>query len=289
MVFSIAGRTMQISLITIISYVLLTILLLSVSFPLVWIVGQSFTEESRILKWPIVLIPSNPTIQHYKDLFVERPGRPELPILRWLFNSIFVTTVATGGVLIVTSMAAYSFARLKYRGNTALFMLFGSSMLIPGVMLLIPTFMLMRDFGWIDTHHALIWPPMAGFFGVFFLRQFFMSIPQELTEAAVIDGASQFGIYWRIILPLSGSAMATLGIFTFLAIWNDFTWPLIVLNSNEMRTLPVGLAIFNGEYWSEQGIIMAGAVLTSLPVLLVYVIFQRHITRAVLTTGFGGR
>jgi multiple sugar transport system permease protein len=168
-------------------------------------------------------------------------------------------------------------------------MLFGSSMLIPGVMLLIPTFMLMRNFGWIDTHNALIWPPMAGFFGVFFLRQFFMSIPQELTEAAVIDGASQFGIYWRIILPLSGSAMATLGIFTFLHIWNDFTWPLIVLNSNEMRTLPVGLAIFNGEYWSEQGIIMAGAVLTSLPVLIMYFIFQRHITRAVLTTGFGGR
>ena len=168
-------------------------------------------------------------------------------------------------------------------------MVMGSALLIPGVLLLIPNFMLMRSLGWIDTYHALIWPPLAGFFSVFFLRQFFMSIPGELAEAGIIDGCSPFGVYWRIILPLAKPAMATLGIFTFLAVWNDFTWPLIVLNSNEMRTLPVGLAIFNGEYWSEQGIIMAGAVLTSAPVLLVYVIFQRQITKAVLVTGFGGR
>jgi multiple sugar transport system permease protein len=206
-----------------------------------------------------------------------------------MFNSVFVTSVGTLGALVVASMAAYAFARIEFPGRDLLFMVFGASLLVPGILLLIPNFMLMRSLGWIDTYHALIWPGFAGFFGVFFLRQFFMSIPHELTEAAIIDGCSPFGIYWRVILPLAKPAMATLGIFSFLGIWNDFVWPLIVLNSNEMRTLPVGLAIFNGEYWSEQGIIMAGAVLTSIPVMLVYVIFQRQITKAVLVTGFGGR
>ena len=138
-------------------------------------------------------------------------------------------------------MAGYAFARLRFPGKQLLFFGLGASFLVPGVMLLIPSFMLMRGLGWIDTHHALIWPPLAGFFGVFFMRQFFLAIPSELAEAAVIDGASAFGIYWRVFLPLSRPAVATLGIFTFLFIWNDFTWPLVVLNSDEMRTLPVGL------------------------------------------------
>jgi multiple sugar transport system permease protein len=270
-------------------YVFLTILLVSVLFPMIWIVGQSFMPESQILKWPVHLIPKTPTLENYTDLFVPREGRPELPIARWMFNSVFVTSVGTLGALVVASMAAYAFARIEFPGRDLLFMVFGASLLVPGILLLIPNFMLMRSLGWIDTYHALIWPGFAGFFGVFFLRQFFMSIPHELTEAAIIDGCSPFGIYWRVILPLAKPAMATLGIFSFLGIWNDFVWPLIVLNSNEMRTLPVGLAIFNGEYWSEQGIIMAGAVLTSIPVMLVYVIFQRQITKAVLVTGFGGR
>ena len=143
-------------------------------------------------------------------------------------------------------MAGYAFARLRFPGKQLLFFGLGASFLVPGVMLLIPSFMLMRALGWIDTHHALIWPPLAGFFGVFFMRQFFLAIPSELAEAAVIDGASAFGIYWRVFLPLSRPAVATLGIFTFLFIWNDFTWPLVVLNSDEMRTLPVGLGGFHG-------------------------------------------
>jgi multiple sugar transport system permease protein len=274
---------------TIISYLFLTLVLLAILFPIVWIVSQSFTKESEILQWPIRLIPESPTFQHYKDLFIARPGRPELPILRWMFNSLFVTGVATLGVLFISSLAAYAFSRLTFPGRDLLFMVMGATLLIPSTLLLIPSFMLIRSFGWLDTYHALIWPQLAGFFGVFLLRQFFMSIPKELEEAAIIDGCSFFGIYWRIVLPLAKPALATLGIFTFLQVYNDFVWPLIVLNNNEMRTLPIGLAIFNGEYWSEQGIIMAGVVLTSAPVLIVYLVFQRQITKAVLTAGFGGR
>lgn len=274
---------------TIISYLLLTLVLVAILFPILWIVSQSFTKESEILQWPIRLIPESPTLQHYKDLFIARPGRPELPIVRWMLNSLFVTGAATLGVLFVSSLAAYAFARLTFRGRDLIFMIMGASLLIPSTLLLIPSFMLIRSFGWLDTYHALIWPQLAGFFGVFLLRQFFMSIPKELEEAAIIDGCSFFGIYWRIVLPLAKPALSTLGIFTFLQVYNDFVWPLIVLNSNEMRTLPIGLAIFNGEYWSEQGIIMAGVVLTSAPVLIVYLIFQQQITKAVLTAGFGGR
>ena len=243
------------------TYLFLTILLLIVLFPVVWVVGQSFMHEEQILKWPVQLIPTEPTLENFIELFVLRLSRQELSVVRWIFNSLYVTTLSTAGVLLVTSMAGYAFARLRFPGKTVLFFGLGASFLVPGVMLLIPSFMLMRLLGWIDTHHALIWPPLAGFFGVFFMRQFFLAIPSELAEAAVIDGASAFGIYWRVMLPLSRPAVATLGIFTFLFIWNDFTWPLIVLNSNEMRTLPIGLVIFVGEYWSEQGIVMAGAVL----------------------------
>ena len=271
------------------TYLFLTILLLIVLFPVVWVVGQSFMHEEQILKWPVQLIPTEPTLENFIELFVLRLSRQELSVVRWIFNSLYVTTLSTAGVLLVTSMAGYAFARLRFPGKTVLFFGLGASFLVPGVMLLIPSFMLMRLLGWIDTHHALIWPPLAGFFGVFFMRQFFLAIPSELAEAAVIDGASAFGIYWRVMLPLSRPALATLAIFTFLFIWNDFTWPLIVLNSNEMRTLPIGLVIFVGEYWSEQGIVMAGAVLTSAPVLLVYIIFQRQVTRAVMATGFGVR
>ena len=271
------------------AYAFLTLLLLIVLFPTVWVIGQSFMQEDQILKWPVQIIPSEPTLDNYTEIFNTQLGRQELSLFRWLFNSLYVTSASTVGVLLVTSMAGYAFARLRFPGKNLLFFGLGASFLVPGVMLLIPSFMLMRALGWIDTHHALIWPPLAGFFGVFFMRQFFLAIPSELAEAAVIDGASAFGIYWRVFLPLSRPAVATLGIFTFLFIWNDFTWPLVVLNSDEMRTLPVGLVIFYGEYWSYQGIVMAGAVVSSAPVLLVYIIFQRQITRAVMATGFGGR
>jgi len=274
---------------TIVSYLFLGLLAFLVLFPVIWIVAQSMMTESQIYRWPITFVPAPLTFDNYVDLFVKRPSRPELPIARWLFNSILVATSVTTLILTVTSTAAYAFARFDFPGNKFLFYCFGASMLIPSQITLIPTFLIVRAFGWVDSYHALIWPPLAGFFGVFFLRQFFSTIPRDFEDAAIIDGCSPLGVFRHVILPLSSSALVTLGIFTYLASWNDFVWTLIVLNSNEMRTLTVGLTIFNGEYWSEQGIIMAGAVFTSLPVVIVFLILQKRISESMLLAGLGGR
>ncbi|MBV7334430.1 carbohydrate ABC transporter permease [Chloroflexi bacterium TSY] len=273
----------------ILTYLFLIGLTIFVAAPAVWIIGQSFMQEGQILKWPPTFIPSPPTMANYLDLFIPHADRPELPIVRWLINSLFVATSTTVLVVMVASLAAYAFARMEFPGRDWLFLIFGASLLIPREVTLIPTFLIVYAFGWIDTYHALIWPAPAGFFAVFFLRQFFLTIPREMEEAAIIDGCSKLGVYRHIILPLSASAVVTLAIFEFLWNYNSFTWPLIVLNSNEMRTLPVGLTIFNSEYWSEQGMIMAGAVFTSLPIVIFYLLVQRRITESLLTTGLAGR
>ena len=271
------------------SYSFLLLLAFLVLFPVVWIIAQSFMEEGQIYRWPITFIPAPATLHNYTNLFIYRPDRPELPIARWLFNSMFVASTVTLFVLTVASLAAYAFARFQFPGRNFFFYLFGASMLIPSQVTFIPSFLIVRAFGWIDTYHALIWPPIAGFFGVFFLRQFFSTIPRDFEDAAIIDGCSRLGVFRHVILPLSASALVTLGIFTFLGAWNDFVWTLIVLNSNEMRTLTVGLTIFNGEYWSEQGVIMAGAVFTSIPVIIVFLFLQKRISESVLLAGMGGR
>jgi multiple sugar transport system permease protein len=286
---TIGSRQIRLTWGRVLTYLLLIGLTVLVAAPAVWIVVQSFMVEAQILKWPIRFIPNPPTLDNYSGLFIPRADRPELPIVRWLLNSSLVAVVGTVLTLMVASLAAYPFARMTFPGQNLLFLIFGASLLIPGQVTFIPTFLIVRSFGWIDTYHALIWPYLSGFFAVFFLRQFFMTIPTEMEEAAIIDGCSRFGVYWHVILPLSGSAMVTLAIFTFLGFWNDFVWPLIVLNSNEMRTLTVGLTIFNGEYWSEQGVIMAGAVFTSAPVVLVYILLQRRITESMLLSGLAGR
>jgi multiple sugar transport system permease protein len=273
----------------ILTYLFLIVLTTMVAAPSVWVVAQSFMYDAQIIKYPPQFIPHPPTLVNFRDLFVPHTDRPELPIARWLFNSVFVSTSTTILVLLVASLAAYAFARMEFPGRDLLFNLFGASMLIPGQVTLISTYLIIRSFHWIDTYHALIWPAAAGFFAVFFLRQFFMTLPVEMEEAAIIDGCSRLAVYWHIILPLSGSAVVTLAIFSFLGSWNSFTWPLIVLNSNEMRTLPVGLTIFNGEYWSEQGMIMAGTVFTSAPVVIAYLLLQRRITESMLLSGLAGR
>ena len=199
-----------------------------------------------------------------------------------------MTAGTTCLVFITSILAAYAFARLRFPGREIIFYAALVTMMIPGQVTLIPIFLLMRDLKFLDTYHALIWPAGANVFGVFMLRQFFLTIPGELEEAAILDGASWFGVYRRIVLPLSTSALVALGIFTFLGSWNNLFWPLIVLNRLEMRTLPVGLTILVSEYGNERALGMAGAVVSFVPVLIVYAIFQRRIIQGVALTGFGG-
>jgi multiple sugar transport system permease protein len=255
-----------------------------VIFPFMWAISQSLTPNTEIWVWPPRFIPQNPTLENYQILFT----RQDLQIARWFLNSLFVSITTTVLVLFVTSLAAYSFARLRFPGRDLIFYIMLVTMMIPIQVTLIPVFLMIRDLGFLDTYHALIWPALANVFGVFLLRQFFMSIPRELEEAAVMDGASRFFIYWRVILPISTSALTALAIFVFLGSWNDLFWPLIVLNRLEMRTLPVGLSVLADSYGREQALVQAGAVFAVLPVLFVYAFLQRRILKGITFTGMGG-
>lgn len=267
-------------IIPIIAYVIAAIMVL----PIFWMITQSLTPEKDIYVWPLRLWPENPTLENYQTLF----NRQDVPMARWYFNSFFVAFATTGLVLLVASLAAYAYARLQFPGRDKIFYALLATLMIPGAAGFIPVFIMLRELGWLDTYMALTVPHASSVFAVFFLRQFFQTIPKELEEAAVLDGCSRLGVYWRIVLPLSGSALAALAIFTFLGNWNDFFGPFVFTNNLDMRTLPVGLTILNGAYWSERGLIMAGATISAIPVLIVYAIFQNYIIKGISLTGLKG-
>lgn len=262
-------------------FIFLLIMAVLIGFPLYWMFVVSITPPADVFKWPLQFWPDMPTLENYRELFT----RQDLMLGRWFLNSLIVSTCVTALVLFVASLTAYAFARLEFPGRNLIFVGLMFAMMIPGQVTLIPVYLLIRQLGWLDSYHALIWPAAANVFGVFLLRQFFMGIPKELEEAATIDGAGRFRIYWQIILPLAKSALIALGIFVFLGSWNDLFWPLIVLNRLEMRTLPVGLTVLQGTYTQERGLVLAGAALASIPVLIFYAIFQRRILKGVALTG----
>ncbi len=267
-------------------YVFLLVLSAFVLFPLVIAVSQSFMTNQEVNRWPPRVIPVEPTIESYRLVLTQQDVRLDL----WLRNSVVAATGYTIAVLLICSPAAYAFARLNFPGNKPLFAFLLATIMIPGQVTLIPNYLLMRDLKWLDTFNALIFPGAANVFGVFLLRQFFMQVPRELEEAAVLDGAGYFGRFWHVILPLSTNALTALGIFVFLGHFNDLFWPIIVTSSLQTRTLPVGLSIIQSSYAGQyRPMILAGAVLSTLPVLIVYSIFQRRIIQGVTLTGMGGR
>jgi multiple sugar transport system permease protein len=253
--------------------------------PIAYMLSQAFTPEQDTMVWPIEWIPRRPTVENFVRILQD----PSLPVLRWFGNSMLVATSVTVLVLFMSSLAGYAYARLEFPGRDVIFFVLLTSLMIPGAVTLIPVFLLLRDLKMLDSYHAVIWPAGAGVFGVFLLRQQFLSIPKELEEAAVVDGASRFRIYWQICLPLVRSAMVALGIFTFLGSWNDLFWPLIVLSDRINLTLPVGLAVLGQGNYVQRGLTMAAAVIASAPPLILYAIFQRRIIAGVATTGLAGR
>jgi multiple sugar transport system permease protein len=259
-----------------------------VLIPFLWAVSQSFTPESEIFSGTVHVVPAHPTLDNYVTLFFRES---DVQIPRWFLNSVFVSTAVTFLTLLVDSMAAFALARLRFPGRDILFFVFISTMLIPSQVTFVPVYVEMQKLGFLDTYNSLIWPYLAGAFGVFLLRQFFQTVPQELEEAAIMDGARTFTIYWRIILPLTKSALTAVGILTFTAVWNDLFWPLVTITSDSLRTLPVGLTILNGEYGGTPGpaLIMASACVAFFPVLVVYTIFQRSIVEGISLTGLAGR
>lgn len=212
-----------------------------------------------------------------------------VPFGRYYLNSTLVSVTATLGQILISSLAAFAFARLRFRGRDTIFMLYLATLMIPFPVTLIPNFILMNRLDWYDKYQALIVPALFSVFSTFLLRQYYRGLPLELDEAARLDGASSFRVWWQIILPLSGPVLAALAIFVFQGVWNDFLWPLVVTNSETMRTIPVGLSTFVGQYSTAWGLLMAGSVIALLPVLVIYILAQKWFVQGITLSGMGGR
>jgi len=247
--------------------------------PYVWMLVTSFKPQAEIQSYPPSFIVKNPTIEPYRDLFTL------IPMARYLFNSIFVATAVTLGNLFFCSLAGYAFAKHRFFGRDKLFFLIIASLMLPWQVNLIPGFVLIKKFGWLNSYNALIIPKLAGAFGIFLCRQFIISVPSDLIDAAKIDGCGEFKIYRLIILPLIKPVLATLAIFTFMQQWCDFIWPLIVIHSSDMRTVPLALSVLSGQFSTNFGMVMAGAVVATLPMLVVFIAFQKYFMKGIAMTG----
>ena len=266
----------------ILAHVLIYVLAGLTVIPFIWMVLTSFKPLGEIFRIPPTWVPENFTFDNYTRAFTAAPFG------RFYFNSLFVAAAVTVGQLITCSLAAYAFARMRFKGRDIIFYIFLGTMMVPVHVTMIPGFMILHWLGWIDSYAAMIVPGLASAFGTFLLRQFFMTIPVELEEAAFIDGCTRWGVLWRIILPLARPALATLAIFTFMAVFNDFIWPLIVLNSEDMYTVQLGLAIFRDRYSTEWGNLMAGSVVATLPILLVFFFAQKYFIKGITLSGLKG-
>lgn len=246
-------------------------------FPFLWMLATSFKQGAEV--FGINLIPKDPTWKNYAYLI------ENTDYLRWYLNSAVVAVVVTASELFFDSMAGYALAKLKFPGRSLIFLVILSTLMIPTEMLIIPWYMMFTQVGWIDTFLGIMVPGLISAFGVFLMTQFMSGIPGDLLDAARIDGLNEFGVWWHVALHLVKPALAALAILVFLGNWNAFLWPVIVIESSLMRTLPVGIALFSGEAGSEWQLIMAAASLAVIPVLIVFVFFQRQIVQGIALTG----
>lgn len=247
--------------------------------PLVWMVSASLMPRGEASTFPPSFIPTRLTLEHYVELFT-RAG-----LARYLFNSAFLSVTVTLISLIINSMAGYAFAKYRFKGKDTLFKVLISSMVIPAQVTMLPLFLMLNKMGFINTYMGVIIPGMASIFGIFLIRQFAMSIPDSLIEAARIDGAGDFKIYLSIILPLCKPILITLAIFTFMGTWNDFLWPLIVMTDDSMYTLPVALANLSLEHVQDTELMMAGSVMTIAPVLILFAAVQKYYISGIMAGG----
>lgn len=265
----------------IICYIMLIFVAISMLYPFFAMINLSFVPNGEIFNQGEKLFYSPLSLENYSSVFTK------IPLWKYFINSLFVAVVTTAGQVIIASLAGYAFARLNFKYKNILFLLVLITMLVPPQVNIIPLFFLMRQFHWINTYQALILPGLFGGFGVFLMRQYFLGLPKDLEESAKIDGCSIFGTFFKIALPLAIPAVATLTIFTFVSTWNSFMWPLIVTNSESMRTLPVGLAIFKGSFreitlWGD---LLACSVICTIPVVGVFLLGKKYIINDILQGG----
>ncbi|PSK91270.1 carbohydrate ABC transporter membrane protein 2 (CUT1 family) [Haloactinopolyspora alba] len=253
--------------------------------PIVWMLLTSIKTNPEATSVPPTILPEDPTGAAYDGL-MRLDG--SYPVLRWFLNSLLAATLHMLLVLAVASPAAYALARLQFKLRGLFFVVIVSTLFVPGFVFLLPNYIIIDKLGWLDTIWALVVPGAAGAFGVFFLRQFFAMLPGELEEAALIDGANQWQIFTRVVLPNSKPALATLAVLSFLTNWNDFIWPIYVLFSPERLTLPAGLRLLQGAYTTDYPVIMAGAFVASVPVLVLFLFTQRYVIEGVSRSGLKG-
>jgi len=244
--------------------------------PLAWMLSASFMASGEANHFPPPLVPAKATLEHYRDLFTR------LNLARAFANSLLVAVLATLVSLVTNSMAGYAFAKLRFKGRERTFRLLLAALVIPGQVSMLPLFLLLKSMGLVNTYAGVIVPFMATIFGIFMVRQYALSIPDDLLDAARVDGAGEFRLFREIVLPVLAPILATLAVFTFLSAWNDFLWPLIVLSDDSRYTLPVALASLSGEHVQDTELMMAGSVLTVLPVLAVFLLLQRAYMRGVM-------
>ncbi len=252
---------------------------LAMIIPFVWMVSTSFKLPKEIFVFPPTWIPSEPTIKNYVDLF------RNLDFARPFLNTVIVSGSITFLSVLFSSMAGYAFAKFRFRGRDALFMLILATIMVPGQMTIIPVFLMLRHLGLINTYSGLIIPAMVSAFNVFFMRQFIITIPDDLLEAAKMDGAREGFLYFKIILPLSGPALSTIAIFTFTGSWNSFLWPLIIAQDERMYTLPVAISVLAGQYGENIAIQMAGSCIVIAPILVFFIFAQRYFIKGISLTG----
>lgn len=264
-------------------YAVLTIGALAMATPYVWMLVTSVKPIEEIQTYPPSFLVRHPTLAAYRELF------SLLPMMRYLINSLFVASIVTVSNVFLCSLAGFAFAKHRFFGRDKIFVLLLSAIMIPYQVNLIPGFIIVKRLGWLNSFYALIVPNMAMAFGVFLCRQFIMSIPSDLIDAARIDGASEFSIYRLVILPLIKPVLATLAIFTFLSQWNSFVWPLIVIHTSPMRTVPLALSVLNSQFGANFAMMMAGATVVTLPVLIVFLSLQKYIVQGITSmTGLKG-
>ncbi len=271
--------------IRILIYLILVVISVIMSLPFIWMILTSFKSLVEALAFPPTWIPREFRWQNYPEVLTR------YAFVKYFVNTVFVAVCRTSTQVLICSFAAYAFARMRFPGRNVLFIIYLATLMIPIHVILIPNFMLMRFFSWVDTFYALIIPTIFGggmVFGIFLLRQFFLTIPQDLVDASKLDGCSPLRTYVQIILPLAKPALVTFGVLSFLWSWNDFLWPLIITSSEDKWILSVALSILQGQYWSHIEYVMVGGVIAILPVIVIYVTAQRYIVKGITLTGMGG-
>jgi multiple sugar transport system permease protein len=272
------GRATRMTL----AYAVLIVGALVMITPFLWSISTSLKLPAQVFSWPPVFIPNPPHFDSYREILTG----VNFGLFTW--NTFKLATIVALGQVAVCSLSGYAFAKLRFPGKDLIFIGYLATMMVPGAVTMIPNFILMRTLGWVDSHTSLIVPGLASAYGTFLMRQFFLTFPRELEDAAKLDGCSPLSFFWHIILPNSRPIVATLGVMAFQGTWNDFLWPLIMLNSERNRTLQIGLSYFQNEHYAQWGLLMAGSVITVLPLIVLFFFAQRQFIQSIKLTGLKG-